>query len=173
MLQAFRDGKYRSELAGSHVQDGHTSGSHRTHTFGVFSPKESSSWPEDKDVIVVATHFPKGKGEDYVIYKKHAFEAVFDYVITPLIESARNPSVIFLGDLNFKPSRDRGWFDLLSHISSKDVFSSSIPCGLDNDVMWTFASPDLVPGVCKIYPEDKTEGTTDHIVTQITYEIGN
>ena len=31
MLQASRDGKHHSELAGTHVQDGHTSDSHRTH----------------------------------------------------------------------------------------------------------------------------------------------
>ena len=31
MLQAFRDGRYHSELAETHVPGGHTSGSHRTH----------------------------------------------------------------------------------------------------------------------------------------------
>jgi len=144
----------------------------RLATFGVFSPKENSGWPTDKDVIVVATHFPKGK-EGYVIHKREAFEAVYSYVIEPLIESARNPSVIFMGDLNFKPNRDRNWFDLLNHISSKPVFSGSIPCGSDDDVMWTFASPDLIRGACEIFPENNTEKTTDHIVTQITYEITN
>ncbi|EEB79423.1 hypothetical protein GPB2148_2353 [marine gamma proteobacterium HTCC2148] len=144
----------------------------RLATFGVFAPKENSGLPIDKDVIVVATHFPKGK-EDYVIYKKDAFEAVYNYVIKPLIESARNPSVIFLGDLNFKPNRDAWAFDLLDYIGAKSVFSGSVPCGLDDDVMWTFASPDLAPKACQIYPEGETEGTTDHIVTQVTYEITN
>ncbi len=142
----------------------------RIATFGVFTSTEASGLPSKTTVIVIAAHFPKGKEND-VNYKKNAFEAVYDFVIKPLVAVHKGASIIFMGDLNYKPNRDRYFFDLLEHIKGKSYFSGSPICGNDDEVLWTVSSPNLQQLECDKYPISETFNTTDHIITQTIFQL--
>lgn len=142
----------------------------RMATFGVFTSTEASSMPPDTKVIVIATHFPKGKGSD-VQYKKAAFRAVYDFVIKPLAKNNPEAKIIFMGDLNYKSNRDKSEFNLLEYINGKSYFSGSNSCGNKDDVLWTVASPNLIGLECQEYPVNETFNTTDHIITQTIYQL--
>lgn len=146
----------------------------RIATFGVFTLNGN---PAVK-IIVVSTHFPRGKGNEEPltapINKQYAFDAVYNYVITKLRGNTTYP-VIFIGDLNYKPYRDnyRNFFD--TDVRTKTIFANSQFCGLgksleQEDVLWTINSTNLVPVSCVYIPLPNANSTTDHIVTRAVYK---
>jgi hypothetical protein len=137
-------------------------------TFGVFTSLPESGISPQATVIVVAAHFPKGKG-DQVKYKQIAFESVYDYVIKPLTATYPNAAVIFMGDLNYNDDRDKSNFNLLDYIRGKSLFNTPSICGNNSDVIWTIATNRLNQAQCIQYPLGESYNTTDHVVTQAIY----
>ena len=143
----------------------------RIATFGVFARKTADGTVTEDRLIVVAAHLPKGTQEN-VAYKEVAFEAIYDNVIKPLQARHLTDNIVFLGDLNYKPARDADFFDLLVHISAKSRFIGGPPvCGVDDDVLWTVASPALTDARCEILGADRSFSTTDHNITRAEFQM--
>lgn len=146
----------------------------RVATFGVFtSTDKASGIPPKTTVIVIATHFPKGK-DNQAIYKKDAFESVYDHVVKPLIAAHPGAAIIFMGDLNYNPNRDKAYFNLLEHIKGKSNFIEPFICGDDNDVLWTIATKNLNKSnqsQCLKYQLGQTFNTTDHVITKTVFQL--
>ncbi len=145
----------------------------RLATFGVFTSTQASGISPQTTVIVVATHFPKGTA-NYVIYKKNAFESVYDQVIKPLIAAHPGAGIIFMGDLNYNHNRDKSYFDLKNHIREKSNFIDSFICGDDDDVLWTVATKNLNQSnkaQCIPYQLENNFKTSDHVITQTVLQL--
>ncbi|MBN9228503.1 MULTISPECIES: hypothetical protein [Legionella] len=140
----------------------------RLATFGVFTSTQASGISPQTTVIVIAAHFPKGK-EGQVIYKKVAFESIYDHIVKPLTAAYPGAAVIFMGDLNYNPNRDKNYFNLLDYIKGKSLFKEPSICGNDDDVIWTIATNNLTQSQCLQYPQAESFNTTDHVVTQSIY----
>lgn len=137
----------------------------RIAVFALFKQTNDSN----KKLILINTHFPKGKNSN-TVQKKVAFDAINQHILLKLLAHSPNTPVIFTGDLNYQPQRDQNDYDLFTYIKDTSVLKGTFN-GEPSDVMWTIHSTEIDVVANKSYALDEVFSISDHVINATLFQF--